>query len=132
IDRANPSYAGDNNLGTMNGIDHIVSFGEDNLGNLYLVDFGYGLNFGGQYTANGGEIFKLVPGPLPPQLNWSNIGSRVRFTWSGTFKLQYQTNSLPLGVGANWIDYPGGGSSGVIVPFDTSQETIFFRLIWPP
>jgi hypothetical protein len=132
IDRASNSYAGDNNLGTLAGIDHAVSFGEDNQGNLYVVDLGYGTTFDGQYTANAGEIFKLVSGPLPPKLNWTRTGSSLQFTWSGNFKLQYQTNSLTLGIGANWIDYPGGGSSGVMVPLDTAQETIFFRLIWPP
>jgi hypothetical protein len=48
------------------GLDHIVSFGEDNAGNLYLVDFGSKgatqSTFDGEYPALGlGEIFKLIP-----------------------------------------------------------------------
>jgi hypothetical protein len=132
VDRFASGYSGDNSLATLAGIDHVVSFGEDNQGNLYVVDLGYGTTFDGQYTANAGEIFELVAGPLPPKLNWSRTGSSLQFTWSGNFKLQYQTNSLTLGIGANWTDYPGGGTSGVMVPLDTAQETIFFRLIWPP
>jgi hypothetical protein len=134
IDRTTNGYAGDNSLSTLKGLDHVVSFGEDNQGNLYIVDFGYSVLIGldSQYTANAGEIFELVPGPLPPKLNWTRTGSSLQFTWSGNFKLQYQTNSLTLGIGANWTDYPGGGTSGVMVPLDTAQETIFFRLIWPP
>jgi glucose/arabinose dehydrogenase len=124
IDRAVTNYAGDTNLNTINGLDHIVSFGEDNLGNLYLVDFGYGSSFNGQYTANGGEIFEVVPDPT---LNWANLGSGVRFSWTGNYKLQAETNSM----GANWFDYPGGTNSPVTVPFDGAQSTVLFRLVWP-
>jgi glucose/arabinose dehydrogenase len=130
-DRAVRSYAGDANLGTINGLDHIVSFGEDNLGNLYLVDLGYGTSFDGQYTANAGEIFELVAGPLPPTLVWTNLGWGVRFSWTGNFKLQARTNSLNLGSGTNWFDYPGGTNSPVTAPFDAAQGTVFYRLAWP-
>jgi hypothetical protein len=52
--------------GSSAGLDHIVSFGEDNAGNLYLVDFGNGSGFNGQYPGPGlGEIFRLVPDSLP-------------------------------------------------------------------
>jgi hypothetical protein len=54
----------------VGGLDHIVSFGEDNLGNLYLVDFGSKAStqstFDGEYPAAAtGEIFMLVPVPEP-------------------------------------------------------------------
>ena len=39
-----------------------MSFGEDNAGNVYLVDFGNGAGFNGQYPGAGlGEIFRIVP-----------------------------------------------------------------------
>ncbi len=124
IDQAVTNYTGDINLNTLSGLDHIVSFGEDNLGNLYLVDFGYGSSFDGQYTANAGEIFEVVPDPA---LTWTNLGSSVTFSWAGTYKLQAQTNTA----GANWFDYPGGTNSPVTVPFDGAQSTVLFRLVWP-
>jgi len=127
-DRSTNNYSSDTNLATQKGIDHVVSFGEDNQGNLYIVDFGYGTTFDGQYTANAGEIFELVPGPLPPTLTWTNLGSSIRFAWSGNFKLQARTNSIS----ANWADYPGGTNSPVTVPLDLLQQTAFFRLLWPP
>jgi hypothetical protein len=130
IDPAVPGYRGDNNVSTINGLDHIVSFGEDNQGNLYLVDFGFGSGFSGQYTASAGEIFELVPGGIP--LNWTNTSSGLRFSWSGGFKLQAQTNSLNGGFRTNWTDYPGGDTSPITLPVDTAQDTVFFRLISTP
>jgi hypothetical protein len=130
IDPLDVNYRGDTNIATLNGIDHVVSFGEDNLGNLYVVDFGYGASFAGQYTANAGEIFKLVPGPAPgPPLYWTNQGTNLTFSWPGSFKLQAQTNSAGAGLGSNWIDYAGGGFSPVSVPLDTNANSAFFRLI---
>lgn len=61
-DPTDPSYAPDSTTGNIAGLDHIVSFGEDNSGNVYLVDFGNGSGFDGQYPSAGrGEIFRIVP-----------------------------------------------------------------------
>jgi len=129
IDPTNPDYQGDTSLATINGLDHIVSFGEDNAGNLYLVDFGFGTGFAGQYTANAGEIFKLV---LGTKLYWTNAVSNLQFWWRGSFKLQAQTNSLGSGLGTNWSDYPGGTINPITVPINTALDTVFFRLISAP
>jgi hypothetical protein len=62
FDRTDPSYMPNSTTGSSAGLDHIVSFGEDNAGNLYLVDFGNGAGFSGQYPGAGlGEIFRIVP-----------------------------------------------------------------------
>jgi autotransporter-associated beta strand protein len=55
-------------------------------------------------------------------------GNSLQFTWSGSFKLQAQTNSL-LGT---WQDYPGGNVSGVTVAIDRTQTDVFFRLVQAP
>jgi len=61
-DPTDPSYMPDSTRGSSAGLDHIVSFGEDNAGNMYLVDFGNGSGFDGQYPGAGlGEIFRIVP-----------------------------------------------------------------------
>src|ERR1041385_3559863 len=64
IDRPTNGYSGDTSLTTLRGIDRVVSFGEDNQGNLYIVDFDYAVGTGldNQYVANAGEIFELVSG----------------------------------------------------------------------
>ena len=62
FDPTDPSYQPDSRATSSAGLDHIVSFGEDNAGNLYLVDFGNGTGFKGQYPgARLGEIFRLSP-----------------------------------------------------------------------
>ncbi len=116
-------YAGDHTITGLAGLDHIVSFGEDNQGNLYLVDFSYGTGFDtGQYRANSGEIFLLMPDS--PTLIWKDIGTELELSWIGDFKLQTQTNSLS----PNWADVPGGNTSPVPVPIDQLRGTALFRL----
>ena len=71
MDPTDPTYAGTNTNTNLFGIDHIVSLGEDNLGNLYIVDFGFGTGFSGQYPGPGlGEIFRvtLIPEPVAAAL----------------------------------------------------------------
>src|SRR5262249_24179281 len=70
FDPTDPTYTAA--LQTLNpdfGIGRAVSFGEDNAGNLYVVDFGGGrgdASFGNDYPNAGlGEIFMLVPVPEP-------------------------------------------------------------------
>lgn len=74
VDLEDPSYLPSSSIDTLAGLDHIVSFGEDNAGNLYIVDFGNRTppqdNFQGQYPHAGlGEIFRLTPLPLPGDFN---------------------------------------------------------------
>ena len=65
----------------------------------------------------------------PPALNFTNTGGgSLQFSWTGSFKLQTQTNTLSTGLGTNWGDYPGGGSSPVNVTVDPLQPSVFFRL----
>ena len=69
VDPTDPNYLPDSTSGSSAGLDHIVSFGEDNAGNLYLVDFGNGFGFNGQYPGAGlGEIFRVTPIPEPSAL----------------------------------------------------------------
>lgn len=90
-----------------------------------------------QYTwqndvATDGSVTVQTVAPLtPPTLGVSQAGNTLTFTWSGTFKLQAQTNSLATGLSNNWGDYPGGSSSGVNVPIDPANPTVFFRLSLP-
>jgi fibronectin-binding autotransporter adhesin len=76
----------------------------------------------------------LVDGSISvtgPTLNVVNNGTSLDFSWTGTFKLQSQTNSLSVGLSNNWSDYPGGGSSPVTVPVNPAAPAVFFRLSSP-
>jgi len=67
--------------------------------------------------------------PTPPPLNFANSSTNLQFSWTGSFKLQSQTNSI---ASTNWVDYPGGGTSPVVVPIDKTKASVFFRLVSAP
>ena len=80
---------------------------------------------------NGTLIFSSAV-VTPPTLTSTNLGGgSLQFSWTGSFKLQSQTNTLSTGLGTNWGDYPGGGSSPVNVTVDPTQGSVFFRLTQP-
>jgi hypothetical protein len=81
--------------------------------------------------ANG--ILSVVNAVVPsPTLVFTNTGGSLQFSWTGSFKLQSQTNSLATGLNSAWGDYPGGGTSPVGVTIDPASPTVFFRLISSP
>jgi autotransporter-associated beta strand protein len=82
--------------------------------------------------ASDGSITVQSIQPAAPTLNFTQTGNTLQFTWSGSFKLQAQTNSTSVGITGNWADYPGGGSSGVTATINPNNPTVFFRLISTP
>ena len=96
-------------IGGLWGLDHIVSFGQDNAGNMYIVDFGNPSNgqstFDGEYPAAGlGEIFKLVPlvkgdFNLDGKLTTADISAMLAAL---TNLNQYQTNSQLTARNLSW------------------------------
>jgi glucose/arabinose dehydrogenase len=69
-DPNNPNFNA--SLGAAFGLGHVVSFGEDNAGNLYIVDFGGNAgdngfsNATGEYPSAGlGAIFEIIATPEP-------------------------------------------------------------------
>ena len=81
FDPTDPSYT--SALGSAFGIGRVVSFGEDNGGNLYVIDFG-GIrgdpNFGSDYpNAGKGQVFMLVPF-LPGDYNDNGIVDAADYT----------------------------------------------------
>jgi autotransporter-associated beta strand protein len=79
-------------------------------------------------------ILSVTGGTTQPTLNFVNNGTSLMFSWTPStgFKLQSQTNSINVGLGSNWSDYPGGGTPPVNAPIDSTQGTVFFRLISTP
>ena len=73
----------------------------------------------------------LATAIAPPTLSFTNTGGGLQFSWTGSFKLQAQTNTILVGISTNWSDYPGGGSSPVTVPIDATKGSVFFRLVSP-
>ncbi len=65
--------------------------------------------------------------PIP--LNYTNLGAGVlQFSWTGAFKLQYQTNTAAVGLNTNnWVDYPITNNP-VNVTNNPAIPNTFFRL----
>jgi autotransporter-associated beta strand protein len=74
-------------------------------------------------------LYLNIPPLAPPKLNFTPNGNNLRLSWTGSFKLQAQTNSLN---GTNWADYPGGGTSPVTITIDPANASVFFRLVSVP
>ena len=68
---------------------------------------------------------------IPPTLKFAQIGNNLQFTWTGSFKLQSQTNGLNTDINS-WGDYPGGDTSPITVSIDVTKDTVFFRLVSAP
>ena len=75
-----------------------------------------------------GSISVVSGSVTPPTLGVSQAGNVLTFTWTGSFKLQSQTNSLNTGLNNAWFDYPGGNVSGVTATVNPANPTVFFRL----
>lgn len=74
-------------------------------------------------------VLSVVGSVAPPTLGVSQAANVLTFTWTGSFKLQAQTNNLSTGISGTWFDYPGGSVSGVTSTVDPANGTVFFRLI---
>ncbi len=78
------------------------------------------------------QVYAAIGTTAPPILNFTHsVGTGLQFSWTGSYKLQVQTNDLGHGLSSNWVDYPGGGTSPVSVPPDAAQGSVFFRLVSP-
>lgn len=70
-------------------------------------------------------IALLLSIAAPPTLNLSRSSSTLKFSWTGSFKLQSQTNQLADGLGSNWFDYLNGDTSPVTVTVNPAQQASF-------
>lgn len=86
-----------------------------------------GVTFG--FDGPSGVLSVTSIGPVaPPTLNYTNLGGGVtQFSWTGAFKLQWQTNSAATGLSTNWVDYPNPANP-VNVTNNPAIPATFFRL----
>jgi len=88
-----------------------------------------GTTFTNNLAVDGSISVLMVASPTPPTLNFTNLGgNQLQFSWTGSGKLQSQTNNLSTGLSTNWGDYPGGATPPVTVTVDPTQGSVFFRV----
>lgn len=74
-------------------------------------------------------VVSVVAAPTSTTLHFTDLGGGVyQFSWTGAFKLQYQTNPASVGLANNWMDYPNP-SNPINVTNNLAVPTAFFRLI---
>jgi autotransporter-associated beta strand protein len=89
-----------------------------------------GLFINGVSQTNGvyGSTTAPITGPgfirVIGNLEHTQSANSITFTWVANSKLQSATNSIT----GPWFDYPDGGASGVTVPIDPANKSVFFRL----
>jgi autotransporter-associated beta strand protein len=121
------------NLGPALAVgDTFTLFSQPVLNGAAMTVIGGGATWTNNLAVDGSISVVSIPVVTPPILNYTRIGNSLQFTWTGSFKLQAQTNSLSVGIRSNWGDYPGGGTSPITVPIDATQATVFFRLAPAP
>jgi hypothetical protein len=83
-----------------------------------------------------GSLQVIAPvSTVPPDLSLVTSGTDLVLSWPVDhigWRLQTQTASSTDGLGTNWIDVADSSSTNEIsVPIDLTDESVFFRLIYP-
>ena len=101
----------------------VHGFGEDADGELYALVTNTSAN------GTGGIVYKLVA----LRLAFSRNGNQLDISWPTIAgHLETQTNSLSVGLGANWSTVPGSAATNrIVVPLDQSNGSVFYRLVVP-
>jgi autotransporter-associated beta strand protein len=121
--------------GTLTAGDSFVLFNvagskSGNFTNLVIDPPPAGLN--ATFNPTNGTLTFAPAVVASPTLSFTSVGGGIlQFSWTGSFKLQSQTNTLGVGLRTNWFDVPGGNASPVNVTNDASQGSLFFRLSSP-
>jgi autotransporter-associated beta strand protein len=92
-----------------------------------------GYTFTDTLATDGSITVLTVSSGGSPTLGYTNLGSGVlEFSWTGGYRLQWQTNASPtVGLNTNWVDYPDA-SNPVSVTNNPALSSTFFRLISTP
>ncbi len=101
----------------------VHGFGQDADGELYALVTNTSAN------GSGGVVYKFVALRLAIQRN----GNQLDISWPVTDgHLETQTNSLIVGLGANWVTVPGSAATNhLVVPLDSANGSVFYRLAVP-
>ena len=101
----------------------VHGFGQDADGEIYALVTNTSAN------GTGGIVYKLAALRLAFQRN----GNQLEISWPTIAgHLEAQTNSVSVGLGANWVTVPGSAATNrVVVPLNASNGSVFYRLAVP-
>jgi fibronectin-binding autotransporter adhesin len=88
-----------------------------------------------QLYVNGTITAVSTVNTTPTNITTVVAGNQMTLSWPADrigWRLQAQTNSLALGLGATWFNVAGSQlTNQVIVPINPANPTVFYRLIYP-
>jgi len=107
-----------------------------------VVVTGAGMGAGGSAALNitANELYLNVSGAVTVNTNTFTIGSSVsgnnlNLTWPPDrlgWRLQVQTNSLNIGLGATWFTWPNSTTvTNVSIPLNPGNSSVFLRMVYP-
>jgi glucose/arabinose dehydrogenase len=101
----------------------VHGFGQDADGELYALATNTSAN------GTGGVVYKLFSVRLTTKLS----GNLLDISWPvAGGRLQTQTNSPGVGIGTNWVTFPGSTvTNHVVIPIAPANGSAFFRLVLP-
>jgi glucose/arabinose dehydrogenase len=101
----------------------VHGFGQDEDGEIYALVTNTAAN------GTGGIVYKIASFRLTTKV----VGNTLDITWPvAGGRLQSQVNNPGAGLGNSWTDVVGStGTNHVVVPFDNSKGTAFYRLVVP-
>jgi autotransporter-associated beta strand protein len=107
------------------GGDTFQIFPAGGSGSVSVVgDAGPGLSF--SFNPASG-VLSVVGDGGAPTLNYTSANNVITFSWTGAYKLIWQTNALHVGLSTNWVNYPDT-SNPVQVTIDPVIQSAFFGL----
>jgi hypothetical protein len=101
----------------------VHGFGKDANGEIYALATNTSAN------GSGGVVYKL----LSVRLRFQVSGVQLDLSWPVVgAHLQAQTNSLGVGITANWSNVPGATATNhIIAPINPGNGSVFYRLAFP-
>jgi hypothetical protein len=104
-------------------------------GNLMTITGPANVNFTNNLAVDG--TISVLPNVSTTRTNItaSLVGNQLRLSWPSDhtgWHLQIQTNAPGIGLGTNWVTISGTDASNAYTnTIDTTQGSVFFRLIYP-
>ena len=92
------------------------------------------LNGGGEST-NSTQVIARPTSSASVAMNAASAAGQLQISWPADhagWQLQSQTNSLAVGLSTNWVNVAGSTQTNLLLlPLDTVDGTVFFRLVRP-